>query len=66
MGYPAKSHQDHTTWLVLLNDEVKRMAQVALYRYYRLADGVLDSKSPLSSTIAPSVLAEVNRRRSEA
>ena len=42
------------------------MAQVALYRYCRLADGVLNSKGPLSSTIAPSVLAKINRRWSEA
>ena len=34
---------------------------MALYRYFRPADGVLDSKGPLSGTIAPSVLAEVNK-----
>ena len=36
------------------------MAQAALYRYCRPADGVLDSKGPLSPMIAPSILAEVN------
>ena len=34
---------------------------MALYRYFRPADGVLDSKGPLSGTIAPSVLAEVKK-----
>ena len=38
------------------------MAQASLYRYYyRLADGVLNSKGPLSRTIAPSVLAKINK-----
>ncbi|MCG8624738.1 MAG: hypothetical protein MJE68_22420 [Proteobacteria bacterium] len=37
------------------------MAQTSLYRYCRPADGILDSKGPLSRAIAPSVLAEVNR-----
>ena len=37
------------------------MAQMSLYRYCRPADDVLDSKGPLSRTIAPSVLAEVNK-----
>ena len=37
------------------------MAQAALYRYFPLTDGVLDSKGPLSHTIAPSVLAKVNK-----
>ena len=32
-----------------------------LYRYYRPADGVLDSKGPLSRTIPPAVLSEVNK-----
>ena len=36
------------------------MTQAALYRYYRTADSVLDSKSSLSRMIALSVLAEVN------
>ena len=31
-------------------------------RYYRLADGVLDSKGSLSRTIPPAVLSEVNKR----
>ena len=34
---------------------------MSLYRYCRPADGVLDSKGPLSRAIAPSILAEVNR-----
>ena len=34
---------------------------MALYRYFRPAHGVLDSKGPLLGTIAPSVLAEVNK-----
>ena len=50
---------DRTMWLVLLNDEVTRMAQASLYRYCPPADSVLDSKGPLSRTIAPSILAEV-------
>ena len=38
------------------------MAQAPLYRYCRPADGVLDSKGPLSRTIiALSILAEVNK-----
>ena len=37
------------------------MAQVSLYRYCRPADGVLDSKGPLSRTIAPSILTGVNK-----
>ena len=49
-----------TMWLVLLNDEIRRMAQASLYRYCQPADGVLNSKGPLSRTIAPSILAEVN------
>ena len=52
---------DRTIWLVLLNDEVTRMAQAFLYRYCRPGDGVLDSKAPLFHTIAPSILAEVNK-----
>ena len=51
---------DRTTWPVLLNDEVMRMVQASLYSYYRPAVGVLDSKGPLSCTIAPSILTEVN------
>ena len=38
------------------------MAQMSLYRYCRPADGVLDSKGPLSRTIPPAVLSEVNKR----
>ena len=34
--------------------------EVALYRYFRPADGVLDSKGLLSGMIATSDLAEVN------
>ena len=39
----------------------QRMAQMSLYHYCRPADDVLDSKGPLSRTIAPSILAEVNK-----
>ena len=44
MASQPRSISDHKTWLVLLNDEVT----------------VLNSKGPLSRTIAPSVLTEVN------
>ena len=53
-----RSIYDRTTWLVL-NGEVTRMAQAPLYRYCRPADSVIDSKGPLSRTIAPGVLAEL-------
>ena len=32
------------------------------FRYFRPLDGVLDSKGPLSSAIAPRILAEVNKQ----
>ena len=34
---------------------------MSLYRYCRPADGVLNSKGPLSCTVSPRVLAEVNK-----
>ena len=37
------------------------MAQVPLYCYCQPAVGILDSKGPLSHTIARSILAEVNK-----
>jgi hypothetical protein len=40
---------------------VTRMVQMSLYRYCQPDDGVLDSNGPLFHTIAPSVLAEVNK-----
>ena len=61
MASRPRSICDRTTWLVLLNDEVTRMAHVPLYCYCRPADSVLDSKGPLSCTIALSVLAKVNK-----
>ena len=35
--------------------------KMSLYRYYRPADGVLNSNDPLSRTIPPAVLGEVNK-----
>ena len=61
MASRPRAVSDRTTWLVSLNDEVTRMAQAFLYLYCRPGDGVLDSMAPLFRTIAPSVLAEVNK-----
>ena len=61
MASRPRSICDCTTWLVLLNDKVTRIAQVSLYCYCRPADGILDSKGPLSHMIAPSILAEINK-----
>ena len=66
MASQPRSICDHTTWLVLNNNEVTRMAQVPLYRYCRPADSIIDYKGPLSYTIVLSVLAEVLNQRSEA
>ena len=36
--------------------------QMALYRWFRPADGVLDPKDPLSHTVSPNVIAKVRSR----
>jgi hypothetical protein len=48
-------------FLYLNNGMVTRMAEMSLYRYCQPANGVLDSDGPLSRTIAPSILTEVNK-----
>ena len=40
---------------------VTKVKEVALYRWFRPIDGVLDPKGPLSSTVPPSVLTEVKK-----
>ena len=46
----------------MLNGEVTRTAQAPLYRYCWPAESIIDSKGPPSHTIAPSVLAELNKK----
>ena len=40
---------------IVLYDEATRIAQVTLYHYCQPVDSVIDSKSPLSCMIAPSI-----------
>ena len=46
---------------LVLNDKVTRTAQTPLYCYCRPADGIIDSKGPVTLMIALNIFAGVNK-----
>ena len=58
-------YDDRTVDVAQRDYELMRMAQMALYRYYRPADGVLDPNCPLACMIASNVPSEVNKEMNQ-